>query len=145
MNSKNISILAFCVALSGIFYLIYTHQLFSTNPFTVTIQVCAICLMIWARITFGIRSFHASANTTKGALITTGPYRWLRHPIYASLLYFFWSTLIAYPFIDSMLAVLMITAGLVSRMVLEEKFLLAAYPEYEAYSSKTSRIIPFVF
>jgi len=44
--------------------------------------------MLWARLTFGGRSFHAGANPTAGGVVTTGPYRFVRHPIYAAILYF---------------------------------------------------------
>jgi protein-S-isoprenylcysteine O-methyltransferase Ste14 len=37
-----------------------------------------------ARVTFGRRSFHAAANPTAGGLVTTGPYRLIRHPIYTA-------------------------------------------------------------
>jgi protein-S-isoprenylcysteine O-methyltransferase Ste14 len=101
--------------------------------------------MLWARVTFGIRSFNASANTTKGKLVTNGPYRWFRHPIYASLIYFFIGSLIAYPKIDVIVAVCVIIAGLYVRMLLEEKFLSETYIDYPAYRKKTKRIIPFIF
>jgi len=101
--------------------------------------------MIWARLTFGIRSFNASANATKGKLVTSGPYRWFRHPIYAALIYFFIGSLIAYPTLEVFMVVLLISSGLFIRMLLEEKSLSGSYPEYVEYSKKTKRIIPFVF
>ena len=101
--------------------------------------------MIWARITFGRRSFHAEANSTEGDLVTSGPYRWLRHPIYASIIYFFWACVIPYPFIETITAAIFVSGGLFVRMILEERFLLVAYKEYAAYSKRTKRIIPFLF
>jgi protein-S-isoprenylcysteine O-methyltransferase Ste14 len=101
--------------------------------------------MIWARITFGLRSFHATANTTQGKLVTNGPYRWLRHPIYAALIYFFWASVISYPYMETIAGVILISVGLFVRMILEEKFLRVAYDEYAAYSKRTKRIIPFLF
>lgn len=40
--------------------------------------------MAWARLTFGRRSFHASAVPTAGGVETRGPYRFIRHPIYTA-------------------------------------------------------------
>jgi protein-S-isoprenylcysteine O-methyltransferase Ste14 len=102
--------------------------------------------MVWARLTFGVRSFHATANTTKGGLVTNGPYRWLRHPIYAALIYFFWSCVIAFPFEETIIGVLLITVGLMIRIFLEEKSLVDTYmQQYLDYSKQTKRIIPFLF
>jgi protein-S-isoprenylcysteine O-methyltransferase Ste14 len=145
MNLKLASLIGLGVALLGVFYLLYKNYIISKNPVTIIIQVCSICLMAWARITFGLRSFHAAANTTKGGLVTNGPYHWLRHPIYASLIYFFSACIISFPFIDTIGAVILIVVGLFTRMLLEEKFLLADYDEYAAYCKRAKRIIPFLF
>lgn len=146
MNIKIASLLGLGLAVLGVFYLYHKNFLFSKNIVEIIIQILAVGLMIWARMTLGFRSFHASANTTKGRLVTDGPYHWFRHPIYASLIYFFWSCVIAFPFKETIFAVLLITIGLLMRMFLEEKSLIDSYKqEYAAYSKKTKRIIPFIF
>ena len=145
MNLKITSLIAFVVAVAGVIYLYTKDYIFSRNPVTIAIQVFAAGLMIWARLTFGIRSFNASANTTKGKLITNGPYRWFRHPIYASIIYFFIGSAIAFPFIEVIGAVFLIIAGLFVRMLLEEKSLFNTYEAYAEYCRKTKRIIPFIF
>lgn len=145
MNIKIPSLIAFAVALVGVFYLYNKNYIFSKNPFSIAIQVFALGLMIWARLTFGMRSFHAAANATKGRLVTNGPYRWFRHPIYAALIYFFAASIISFPFIETVVAFLLIFIGLFARMLLEEKSLRIAYDDYAAYCKKTKRIIPFIF
>ena len=145
MNLKIISLIGLGIALIGVFYLNNLGYIFSKNPISILVQVCAFSLMIWARITFGIRSFHASANTTKGGLVTHGPYRWLRHPIYASIIYFFGACLISYPFIQTIGGVVLIVIGLFIRMIIEENFLANEYKEYKTYCLKAKRIIPFIF
>jgi protein-S-isoprenylcysteine O-methyltransferase Ste14 len=145
MTLKIGSLIAFGIALLGILFLFEKNYIFSDNPITIIIQICSAVLMIWARITFGFRSFHATANTTKGELVTNGPYHWFRHPIYAAVIYFFAACIISYPFIETIAAVILISGGLFGRMLLEEKSLFATYKEYAVYSKKTKRIIPFLF
>ncbi len=145
MNPKIGSIIAFLVAVAGVLFLFYRNYIFSFNPVTIFIQVFSMGLMIWARFTFGIRSFHAAANTTRGELVTNGPYRWLRHPIYASLIYFFSASVIAYPFLETVIGFVMISVGLFVRMILEEKYLNERYKEYTEYSKNTKRVIPYLF
>jgi protein-S-isoprenylcysteine O-methyltransferase Ste14 len=144
MILKIFSILGYLLAVSGSIYLLYTNQLFSANPMVVGIQIFAGFLMIWSRITFGMRSFYAAADTTKGELITKGPYHFLRHPIYVSIIYFVGASLIAYPFLEVLMAFLAIFIGLFIRMILEEKFLTNVYPEYVTYSKGSKRFIPFI-
>ncbi len=145
MNSKTISIAGYLMAVTGLLIMIYSGWILSVNPPAIIIQIVSVLFMVWARVTFGRRSFHAVATTTRGELVTTGPYRWLRHPIYASVIWFSWACLISFHKPATLGAVLLITAGLVIRMVTEEKELRRTYPEYSSYCTKTKRIIPFIF
>lgn len=144
MLAKITSLVALIVAIAGLYTLIKYQLLFSWNPFTIAIQVLAVGLMIWSRVTFGWRSFHGTANTTGGALVTHGPYKYWRHPIYASIIYFIWASVIAYPYFLTVAVAITVSIALISRAILEEQFLYKAYPEYEAYAKKTKRVIPFV-
>ena len=146
MALKIASFLGFVLAVLGVLYLYEQQLIFSTNIIEITIQLLAVALMIWARVTFGVRSFHATANATKGQLVTNGPYHLLRHPIYAALIFFFWACLIPFPVIKTLMAVLLITAGLLIRIFLEERSLTETYrQQYIDYSKHTKRIIPFIF
>jgi protein-S-isoprenylcysteine O-methyltransferase Ste14 len=140
------SLIGFGLTLVGVFFLINYEYVFSNNSLTIVIQLLSVGLMIWARMTLGVRSFHAAANTTKGELITTGPFRWVRHPIYASIIIFFMASLISFPYLKTIIGVILIFVGLLTRMLLEEKSLKKIYKEeYEIYSKHTKRIIPFIF
>ena len=145
MKSKIISSIAFGLIVFSLVYLIENNYILSKNTVTITIQLFSIIFMLWARFNFGWRSFHASANASKGALITYGAYKYVRHPIYASVLFFFWSILIAYPILEVFLAVIMITIGSLIRIYLEEKSLFKTYPSYKGYAKHTKRVIPFVY
>ena len=146
MNNKTSSIFAVLVVIFAFLFLYFEQLVFADNILGIAIQICAAALMLWARLTFGLRSFHAAANTTNGGLVTNGPYRYFRHPIYAALIYFFVGSLVAFPYIETLAGFALIVIGLSARMYFEEKFLLAEYKnEYIAYQKQTKRIIPFVF
>jgi len=83
---RAVSLLATLILVGAVLGLYFTHALFATHPVGIAIQVLAALLMLWARLTFGGRSFHAAANPTEGGIVTRGPYRFLRHPIYAGVL-----------------------------------------------------------
>jgi len=142
---KNIlSIVGFAVAVFGLVWLIMIRHLFASHPVLIGVQVAAVVLMLWARKTFGLRSFHASASTSEGGLVTTGPYRYWRHPIYASIIYFVWAGQVDAPAALPIALAAVVTLGLVTRMLLEERFLREAYPEYVEYARRAKRLIPFV-
>jgi protein-S-isoprenylcysteine O-methyltransferase Ste14 len=138
------SILALGLMVIGLVWLVLRHELFARSLPAQIVQGCAVGLMIAARITFGRRSFHAAANPTAGGLVTTGPYRWLRHPIYAAILYFVWSTALDYRSYQAITAAGLATAGAIVRMYAEEALLIGMYPEYATYRARTARVIPFV-
>ncbi|HKJ45667.1 MAG TPA: methyltransferase, partial [Balneolales bacterium] len=120
-------------------------HLIATNPILIGIQVAAVLLMIWARVTFGIRSFHATASTSEGKLVTNGAYHYWRHPIYTSIIYFVWAGQIQQTSLLSIALALLLTAALVTRMLIEEHYLKQTYLEYTDYMKRAKRIIPFVF
>jgi protein-S-isoprenylcysteine O-methyltransferase Ste14 len=147
MNAKARSLLATLVLVGCILLLYMRHALVTTNSVGIVLQVLAVLLMLWARLTFGMRSFHATANPTAGGLVTAGPYRYWRHPIYAAALLFIWAGILAHgalpTFIDLALGALATGMTLV-RVLAEEQLLRAAMPDYAAYANSTRRFIPFL-
>jgi protein-S-isoprenylcysteine O-methyltransferase Ste14 len=127
-----------------VFGLFFTGSLFGASPISITIQVAAGLLMVWARVTFGARSFHAAANATEGGLVTSGPYRYLRHPIYVAILYFVWAGIGAHLSVGNALLGVGASGMLALRMYCEEIFLRRAYREYSEYEQRTARVVPFV-
>jgi protein-S-isoprenylcysteine O-methyltransferase Ste14 len=145
MTKNVLSVLAFVLAAAALVTLVFIHHLFAKNPFLIGIQVAAVLLMIWARKTFGLRSFHAAAGTSDGGLVTSGPYRYWRHPIYASIIYFVWAGQFEAPGALPLALAAVATLGLFSRMLIEEHVLNQAYPEYPRYAKQAKRLIPFAF
>jgi protein-S-isoprenylcysteine O-methyltransferase Ste14 len=137
-------VLAFALMVSGLAWLMIRHEILGRTWTAMACQVLAVLLMIAARLTFGRRSFHAAANPTAGGLVTTGPYRFWRHPIYAAVLYFMWAAALDYHSAPAVAAAMLATIGAAVRMYAEETFLVTAYPDYAAYSARTARVIPFV-
>jgi protein-S-isoprenylcysteine O-methyltransferase Ste14 len=129
---------------AGLLLLFWNHGLFSPSPIVIAVQILAFILMIWARATFGRRSFHATASPTEGGLVTTGPYRYVRHPIYAAALSIAWAGVFGNLSVVNIVFGLLAFAGAFVRIRCEETLVRVRYPEYEEYARKTRRLIPFV-
>jgi protein-S-isoprenylcysteine O-methyltransferase Ste14 len=148
MNPRANSLVATLILAASVVALLLDHTVFSKMPFGIAIQVAAALLMLWARLTFGFRSFHAGANPTQGGLVTSGPYRYWRHPIYAAILIFVWTGVLTQGGMPALLPVLLAVVATIMtlvRILSEEKLLRATFPDYAAYSIRTKRLIPFVF
>jgi protein-S-isoprenylcysteine O-methyltransferase Ste14 len=79
-------------------------------------------------------------------VISTGPYRIVRHPLYTGALVFFLFTPIALGSLWALLFFLPLTTVIVLRLLDEEKFLSDHLPEYREYCQKTQyRLIPNIW
>jgi protein-S-isoprenylcysteine O-methyltransferase Ste14 len=104
------------------------------------LQAAMLALMI-AAIAWSRRS-RADAGS---ALVTSGPYAYLRHPLYAALIHFVWAGAVdhfSWPVLGWAVTV---TAGAFTRMHVEEYRLKRRFPEYRAYRKRVKKLIPFVF
>jgi len=142
---KTLSLLGLLVMVAALVGLYATGNLFSSQPLVIAFQAAAGLLMIWARVTFGRRSFHAAANPTAGGLVTSGPYRYIRHPIYTAVCLFGWAGVAAHRSAAGVALGVVLLAGGLMRMLSEERLVAERYPEYGEYAKRTKRMIPFVF
>jgi protein-S-isoprenylcysteine O-methyltransferase Ste14 len=135
----------FAISIAAVAYLGLTGQLVATGPVSAALQLAGLALNLWARFAFRVRSFHAGATPTSGGLVTHGPYRFLRHPVYGGLLLIAAGGAVAHHAPVAALAWVVVVAGTVTRAVLEESLLRRRYPEYADYAAKTARFVPGVY
>jgi protein-S-isoprenylcysteine O-methyltransferase Ste14 len=100
---------------------------------------------VWARRHLG-RNWSASVVVKEGhALIRTGPYRHLRHPIYTGILLAFLGTAVTIGEWRALLGLLLVVVSFATKSRQEEKRMRETFPEYEQYQRKTAALIPFVY
>jgi protein-S-isoprenylcysteine O-methyltransferase Ste14 len=89
---------------------------------------------------------YKAALSENHELIQTGPYRWLRHPIYASMLGMLLATGAAWTWWPMWLgSVIAFLAGTEIRVRAEERLLAERFGgSFSAYRSRTSAYIPFL-
>jgi protein-S-isoprenylcysteine O-methyltransferase Ste14 len=142
---KALSAVGYLGMAGGIIAQFATENLLSYSPMVIAVQVGALLLILWARLTFGWRSFHVVANPTRGGLVTSGPYRYIRHPIYTAMSALSAAGVVAHwSWASGLLGGLVVGCALL-RIFCEEVLVTARYPEYRQYAATTWRMIPYVF
>jgi len=103
-------------------------------------------LAFWAMGVMRIGNFNVIPTPVKnGVMVTRGPYRLIRHPMYTSIFIFAFSLLGGqFDFIKLAISILLIV-DLIVKMLYEERLLCKQFPAYAAYMLKTKRVIPFVW
>src|SRR5664279_3288873 len=91
------------VAKAGLFILLLAiaalvglHSLLSPSPFVIAGQVAAGVLAIWSRRSFAKGSFRITASPAAETVLRRGPYRFVRHPMYAAAALFVWSSILGH-------------------------------------------------
>ena len=142
---KQISKLFFPIFLVAILFLLLSGNLLSPSPLVIALQVLALALGIWARRTFQIGQFSTGAESKDGQLLMKGPYGYIRHPIYVTVLVLIWSSVLVHASLLNLVISMIMTAVTAIRILTEEEFLRERYPDYADYSRKTKRLFPFIF
>lgn len=109
----------------------------------VAVGFLSLALYAWSRATLGKEW---SSNLLLGenhSLVTTGPYRWIRHPIYLAMIGFMISIALVTADLFLVAFLLVSTIDLALRIPKEEQMMVEKFgEEYKTYMQRTGRIFP---
>lgn len=104
-----------------------------------------IAFAIWARLILGRNWSPSPAVKEQHELVRSGPYSYVRHPIYTGLLLSAFGTALTGTVFGAIVFVAA-AAVFLSRIPREERIMLELFPEtYPAYRARTRRLVPFVW
>lgn len=112
----------------------------------VGVALCALGtgLAIWARAHLGRNWGMPMSRKENPELVTTGPYRFVRHPIYSGILLAMFGSTIGAGVIW-LLPLVLFGAYFIYCAGTEEKLLLEQFPaQYSAYKQRTKMLLPFL-
>jgi protein-S-isoprenylcysteine O-methyltransferase Ste14 len=75
-------------------------------------------------------------------LVTSGPYAWVRHPMYLAVLLFAAGLVVGWRGPTHAAAFALLAVVLHAKAGREERLLRQRFPEYAAYAARTARIVP---
>lgn len=104
-----------------------------------------LAFAIWARVNIGRNWGTPMSQKEEPELVTSGPYRFVRHPIYSGILLAGFATAVALSW-AWLIAVGLAGAYFVYSARVEERNLTVQFPvAYPTYKRSTKMLVPFVF
>jgi protein-S-isoprenylcysteine O-methyltransferase Ste14 len=127
---------------------VFTGSTITSDPWRqgigLVVFASGLAVAIWARRYLGRNWGMPMSEKVDPELVTTGPYRTVRHPIYSGIILALVGTAVAVSWYW------LIAAGLagsyfVYSAVMEERYMTGVFPDaYPAYKRSTKMLIPFV-
>lgn len=102
-----------------------------------------LAFTVWARFRLGTNWSGSVQVKAEHVLVRSGPYRWVRHPIYTGLLAAFLGTAIAMDQWLGLLAFVIVLPGLIYKLRLEEHWMIETFGDaYLDYRKHSKALIP---
>ena len=114
-------------------------------PLSALLVVAAVALFLWILMHNRLGNFNIQPSPKReGMLITSGPYRWVRHPMYSAVL--LGGAALAHMGSPLPGWTLWLALALVlwRKAALEEQWMQEQHPGYQAYMQRSKRFIPWV-
>ena len=109
------------------------------------VVICGLALAVWARLYLGRNWGMPMTQKVDPELVTGGPYRTIRHPIYTGIILGMVGTAMAVS-VYALIPVIALGAYFVYSARTEEKYLAHEFPDrYPPYRRSTKMLIPFLF
>jgi protein-S-isoprenylcysteine O-methyltransferase Ste14 len=114
-----------------------------TNVIGIAITVAGIAFAVWARVFLG-GNWSSTVTVKVGhQLVRSGPYRWVRHPIYTGLLLALAGTGVVRHQVRAIVSLVLAYAGFKLKSLIEERTMTNTFgAEYEEYRTTTGAIVP---
>jgi protein-S-isoprenylcysteine O-methyltransferase Ste14 len=108
------------------------------------VYLAGLALAVWARVYIGRNWGMPMTQKVDPELVTTGPYRRVRHPIYSGIILAMIGTAIAVS-LYWLVAVVVLGGYFIYSATVEERYLAERFPDsYPGYKRSTKMLIPFI-
>ncbi|MBD3275372.1 MAG: isoprenylcysteine carboxylmethyltransferase family protein [Candidatus Marinimicrobia bacterium] len=134
------------IQLTFIALILITGPLLPDSLFLALVEFSGIFIGLWSIQAMGIGNFNVTpTNVQGGHLVERGPYRIIRHPMYASTLLALLPLVIDKFTVIRILLFLGLFFILVTKLKYEESKLRNHYAGYDDYAKRTYRLVPFLW
>jgi protein-S-isoprenylcysteine O-methyltransferase Ste14 len=146
MKKNTTSLILVAIQLLSLFFILVTGTIIPSDPLIATLLVLGVFLTAWAFYALRTTKFSLLPEIPENAaLVTAGPYRIIRHPIYTGIIVIALSLVINQPSPTRLVAFVVLAGVLLYKTELEEKYLDKHFKEYGNYKMQTQKLIPFLY
>lgn len=121
------------------------HHLWIIRLFGFALFLIGLGIAVWARIHMDKNWGMPMTVKQRPELVTSGPYKYVRHPIYAGLLLAIYGTALVANLLW-LIVLFLLACYFLYAAVVEERLLVKEFPQaYPAYKKRTKMLIPYIF
>ena len=140
------SILLSLVEYTCILVILITGNVLPASIINSLIFVLSIFLGLWYLWTVRYKHFKLNCNYPKDArIVPVGPYKYVRHPVYLSLLLLTLVIVIEHYSMVRAITWILLLVILFIKIVHEERIITRRNTDYLIYKRNTKRLIPFIY
>ena len=127
-------------------FMLWEMTWFCSNIVLLTLELLGLFIASWAIWEMQKSKLNIAPTPRKNAfLVDTGIYKWIRHPMYTSLLLVFVPMLAENINFLNISVFTVFIINLIFKLHHEEKLLLVFFEEYSEYKKKTWKMIPYIY
>jgi protein-S-isoprenylcysteine O-methyltransferase Ste14 len=146
MKSKQLRSYAFVIVqFACLIFIAVTGPLIARQPVWLAMEIAALLLGLWTAWTMRAARFNIVPDVPAGGQhVMHGPYRFIRHPMYATLLLGSLALVLNAPTPLRAIVWIVLLIDLLAKLAYEEQLLLQSFPTYAEYRQRSKRLIPFI-
>lgn len=139
------SLILVCIQITTMCYLLFKVPVIDYGIWLI-FQILGIAIALWGILTIQIGNFNIQPEVKSNSLITKGPYKIIRNPMYTGIIFIFLPIVIkSYNTLNVSIYILLIIT-LLLKIFSEEHFLEQRFgTEYKLYKKSTYRLFPYIF
>lgn len=141
---KSLTLVGIQLAAAG--FIVLTGQVMVSGLVLPMLLAASLALGLWALFSIKLSNLKITPDVAPRAeLITKGPFRFIRHPMYSALLLATLALVMDQATAPRISAWFILFVDILFKLSYEEKLLSSHFKEYESYRQRTKRLIPSVF
>jgi protein-S-isoprenylcysteine O-methyltransferase Ste14 len=115
-------------------------------PASWLLAVASLALSVWILLHNRLGNFNIQPTPKQhGVLVTSGPYRWIRHPMYTTVMLGAAALAVMSEPLAAWLTWICLAGVLWIKSQFEEQWMQEQHPGYAAYMQNSKRFIPLIF